>query len=777
MICRNTIGNYCAWLLIAVGLAGLSASEAHLSKSFLQTIEDSHEFGAPRRRHGAKRNVIGGHPSARGAFPFMASLRKPFGVWDALQHICGGFLVAENVVITAAHCVLAGQPPSMMKPVVHLGRYRRTGDIEEESFEQFLVRDVVPHPEFTAKGTNWFDKDVALLVLEGNSKAVEYAKLREVDCATDSSCNYTATGIGWGLTRHADHSSLSDVLMEASGNGKDTCEGDSGGPLIVDGEVIGIVSWGFGCGSIPGFYASIPAMISWIQSALKTIRELPPMPPRPPPPPSPPRGRVELVSQYKPTYQSSLSRGGYSSLAVDGDFINTFRGKSCSRTGNQWFPWWYVDLGNSRRISRLRIANLKLSFGRKSPLVNFEIRVGKEVPSESGFQNEKCREGLSLENGETGMFDCFGVGRYVSIRIYGRSYLSLCEVQVFAQVAPEETVFFKDPITFRAKGISGKERLGGLKIETENGHPQVLSVGCLETHTGQLLTRPQNCAAVLPANVMARDVRNITLFYVNPPLRSHRLSGRDNSSVMIIDGQLWFSGSNIWRSAWNAEIEKGNLTTLRSGQLFHSKSEMLISRSVAPLSFLAKGPVELLSVHAKSQSGVIHPILVRCASKPSKSRQEWRECQGEHVENVGLGVSELQVEVRSKKRAFFLPKQDIRFHLGCVFWHGVNVWWGAVLESSKPLPKDFDLEDEQLRKGRLTGGDAVTVKVDDGDYGINFGRAPTHDSAVGFTGTLAGPSWRKTDNGNGAFFPMKLILFFLLLKICGYFIWGLLGIC
>lgn len=61
--------------------------------------------------------------------------------------------------------------------------------------------------------------------------------------------------------------------------GKDACDGDSGGPLMIpvhsDGKFpffqIGIVSYGFGCGlkNIPGAYTNVQYFISWIQEKLK----------------------------------------------------------------------------------------------------------------------------------------------------------------------------------------------------------------------------------------------------------------------------------------------------------------------------------------------------------------------------------------------------------------------------------------------------------------------------------------------------------------------------
>ena len=72
-------------------------------------------------------------------------------------------------------------------------------------------------------------------------------------------------------------------MLCAQEAGTDACNGDSGGPLAVEGEdgsyfQIGVISWGWGCAipGLPGVYANLTANLPWLKEIIKTVDPLPP---------------------------------------------------------------------------------------------------------------------------------------------------------------------------------------------------------------------------------------------------------------------------------------------------------------------------------------------------------------------------------------------------------------------------------------------------------------------------------------------------------------------
>ena len=110
--------------------------------------------GLPAAQPGGKgpSRIVGGSPSAPGAWPWMASLQEG-------GHFCGGTLVAADAIVTAAHCV---EGASARQLTVVLGRNELNG----AGGKSHAVNEILVHPDYNSF-TN--DSDVAILLLASPS--------------------------------------------------------------------------------------------------------------------------------------------------------------------------------------------------------------------------------------------------------------------------------------------------------------------------------------------------------------------------------------------------------------------------------------------------------------------------------------------------------------------------------------------------------------------------------------------------------------------------------
>jgi len=221
--------------------------------------------------------VVGGTPVNNNTYPFVAALLNESWTTarsDFDKQFCGGSLIAENWVLTAAHCVDDGALPSTLS--VLLGRTV----LDSPAGEHFNVAEIVMHPGWDYEtGLNY---DVALVRLQGRSK------VRPIRVATSLDSGYEQNGTmltvaGWGNTlpnpgfrrshrlRAVDIPVIGDEICRgagslwlcAGGTGKSACNGDSGGPLFAtepDGGIVQMASVSHGsyiCDEGFGIYADL----------------------------------------------------------------------------------------------------------------------------------------------------------------------------------------------------------------------------------------------------------------------------------------------------------------------------------------------------------------------------------------------------------------------------------------------------------------------------------------------------------------------------------------
>ncbi|XP_066929537.1 trypsin delta-like [Clytia hemisphaerica] len=247
----------------------------------------------------AMNRIVGGSTARQGEFPWQVALMRR----GRTLPICGGTLISDKWIITAAHCL---RDLSTLEGVV-LGAHAFGFNVNEATREErnIVFNDIKVHPDYNPAT---FHNDIALIPM---NRPVQYTSNIRPACLVDVAPPAGSEVVisGWGtisaggpqsailkdtkvniVSRERCQASFEDAIitqnmMCAAASGTDACQGDSGGPMVLNQRdangidqfyLAGIISWGRGCArpDFPGVYTNVANLRGWIDEIVSADQEV-----------------------------------------------------------------------------------------------------------------------------------------------------------------------------------------------------------------------------------------------------------------------------------------------------------------------------------------------------------------------------------------------------------------------------------------------------------------------------------------------------------------------
>ncbi|KAJ9580604.1 hypothetical protein L9F63_024219 [Diploptera punctata] len=239
-------------------------------------VEGAPEVVAPK--------IVNGQQATRGQFPYQAA------VYLDSSSFCGGSLISTTFVLTAAHCA-----QSVSRFTVYLGAQALSAS--ESGRVIVTSTSKIVHASYNP---STIANDIALIRLPSAVSLTSFIQtiaLPGRSLSSNSFAGSTVTVSGWGRTATSTSVSnqlnyvdltvitnsacssffgsyiLASTICADGSNRQGSCNGDSGGPMVVTSGgqriQIGVVSFGSGLGCTAGYptaYARVTSFLDWIST-------------------------------------------------------------------------------------------------------------------------------------------------------------------------------------------------------------------------------------------------------------------------------------------------------------------------------------------------------------------------------------------------------------------------------------------------------------------------------------------------------------------------------